>query len=141
MAASTAENGLVRAAGGVVWRTAADGEIEVLVVHRPKYDDWSLPKGKCEVDETDEQCAVREVEEETGLRCVPGHQLASSAYVDRKQRNKLVRYWEMTVAGGEFEANDEVDELRWLRAADARALLSYDRDAVVLDSFLAFAAG
>jgi 8-oxo-dGTP pyrophosphatase MutT (NUDIX family) len=141
MAGRTAENGLVRAAGGVVWRAAADGEVEVLVVHRPKYDDWSLPKGKCETDETDEHCAVREVEEETGLRCVLGHELSSSAYVDRKQRSKVVRYWEMTVAGGEFEANDEVDELRWLPAAEAREVLSYDRDAVVLDSFLAFASG
>ena len=141
MAGSTTENGLVRAAGGVVWRPVEAGEVEVLLVHRPKYDDWSLPKGKCETDESDEQCAVREVEEETGLRCVLGHELASSAYVDRKQRHKVVRYWEMTVAGGEFQANDEVDELRWLGPAEARALLSYERDAVVIDSFLAFASG
>ncbi len=139
-----AENGngqLVRAAGGVVWRGTDGGEVEVLVVHRPKYDDWSLPKGKCEPGETDEQCAMREVEEETGLRCVLGHELSSSAYGDRKGRSKLVRYWEMTVAGGEFTPNDEVDELRWLTMPKARKLLSYDRDAVVLDSFLAFASG
>ena len=130
---------LVRAAGGVVWRVGDDGVVQVLLVHRPKYDDWSFPKGKLDPGETDEQCAVREVEEETGLRCTLGHELAGTSYIDRKGRPKTVRYWEMTVAGGEFVPGDEVDEVRWLPVPKADRLLSYDRDRVLLASFAAFA--
>ena len=130
---------LVRAAGGVVWRLGDDGRVEVLIVHRPKYNDWSFPKGKLDPGETDEQCAVREVEEETGLRCVLGHELTGTSYIDRKGRPKAVRYWEMTVAGGEFVPSDEVDTVRWLSPAEADRLLSYDRDRVLLASFVAFA--
>jgi 8-oxo-dGTP diphosphatase len=129
---------LVRAAGGVVWRLVGE-EVEVLLVHRPKYDDWTFPKGKLDPGETDEQCAVREVEEETGFRCTLGHELAGTSYIDRKGRPKAVRYWEMTVAGGAFTPGDEVDEIRWLRLAEADGLLSYDRDRVLLASFAAFA--
>ena len=130
---------LVRAAGGVVWRLNDDGAVEVLLVHRPKYDDWSFPKGKLDEGETLEQCAIREVEEETGLRCVLGHELVSTSYVDRKGRSKVVRYWEMTVADGDFAPTDEVDEIRWLSMADADALLSYGRDRGLLATFAAFA--
>ena len=128
---------LVRAAGGIVWRTASSGEVEVLVVHRPKYDDWTFPKGKNEPGEDDEACAIREVEEETGFRCTLGPELTSTSYVDRKGRPKEVRYWVMTVENGEFAASDEVDELRWVTENQARWLLSYDRDRDVLDAFLA----
>ena len=129
---------LVRAAGGVVWRL--DGSVlEVLLVHRPKYDDWSFPKGKLDPGETLEQCAVREVEEETGLRCTLGHELVSTTYVDRKGRPKVVHYWEMTVADGAFVPGDEVDEVRWLPIPDAEQLLSYDRDQGILATFVAFA--
>ncbi|HUF34050.1 MAG TPA: NUDIX hydrolase [Acidimicrobiales bacterium] len=125
---------LVFAAGGVVWRPTPDG-VEVLVVHRPKYDDWSMPKGKRDKGESDEDCARREVEEETGLRCRLGDELISSSYVDHRGRAKLVRYWAMEVAGGAFEPNAEVDEVRWLPPGEASALLSYDRDRQVLASF------
>src|SRR5690606_29563419 len=104
--------------------------VEVLVVHRPRYDDWSFPKGKCEIGEGHEACAVREVEEETGLRCSPGRELATVSYVDHRGRPKVVRYWEMAVgvAEGAFVPNDEVDRLEWLDLAAARRRLSYGRD-------------
>ena len=127
---------VVRAAGGVVWRRAGGG-VEVLLVHRPKYDDWTFPKGKLDPGETDEECAVREVDEETGLRCRLGDELPSTAYKDRYGRAKRVRYWAMEVDGGMFVPGDEVDEVRWLTPDLATALLSYDRDIDVLDSFVA----
>jgi 8-oxo-dGTP diphosphatase len=130
---------VVRAAGGVVWQMGASGP-EVLVVHRPKYDDWSLPKGKREHGETDEQCAVREVDEETGIRATLGRELLPTRYQDRKGRPKVVRYWEMTVAAQRpFAPNAEVDELRWLAPDDAMQLLSYPYDADVVASFVRFA--
>ena len=126
----------VRAAGGIVWRTSPSGEAELLVVHRPKYDDWTFPKGKNEPDEDDDVCALREVAEETGYRCTLGPELASTSYVDRKGRPKTVRYWVMTVEDGEFAPTEEVDELRWVTPSQATWLLSYDRDRDVLDAFL-----
>jgi 8-oxo-dGTP diphosphatase len=117
----------VRAAGGVVRRGG-----DVLVVHRPKYDDWTLPKGKLDPGETDEQAAVREVEEETGLRCRLGRELPSIRYHDRRGRAKQVRYWEMEPESGDFVPNDEVDEIRWLPPTEALSLLTYDRDRDVL---------
>lgn len=117
----------VEAAGGVVER---DGLIAV--VHRGRYDDWSLPKGKLDPGESFEQAALREVEEETGLVCELRDELAGVRYRDGRGRPKLVRYWRMAVTGGEFVPNEEVDELRWLAPGDAVALLSYphDRDLV-----------
>jgi 8-oxo-dGTP diphosphatase len=126
----------VLAAGGVVARGVVSGEVEVLVVHRPRYDDWSLPKGKLEPGESLEACALREVEEETGFRCALGGEVAAVSYVDRKGRPKEVRYWAMTVIDGSFTPGDEVDELQWLPIGDARSILSYDRDGEVLDAFL-----
>jgi 8-oxo-dGTP diphosphatase len=119
----------VRAGGGVVWRPAADG-IEVLVVHRPRYDDWSLPKGKCDPGEGFEAAALREVAEETGLACELGPFLAEVRYVDHKGRDKVVRYWSMRVDAVDhrFEPNDEVDEVRWLGPDEAADLLSYAHD-------------
>ena len=94
---------------------------EVLVVHRDRYDDWSFPKGKAEPGETDEDCAVREVEEETGLRCELGDELSSTSYLDARGRPKRVRYWSMRPIGGALAFRHEVDEARWVSLDDARA--------------------
>lgn len=117
----------VEAAGGVVIRDL-EGEREVALVHRPRYDDWSHPKGKLERGESFEKGALREVEEETGLICELGAELASTRYSDRKGRPKIVRYWLMTPRRGEFKPNEEVDELRWVSLAEAVELLDYDHD-------------
>ena len=124
---------LVRAAGGVLWRGRA--AIEVLVVHRPRYDDWSFPKGKCESGELDEDCARREVAEETGLRCELGMELRPVRYRDRLGRPKQVRYWAMQPLGVAPGWDNEVDVSCWLRVPRAARLLSYERDVAVLDSF------
>ena len=117
----------VEAAGGVVVRGG-----EVLLVHRPRYDDWTLPKGKLDDGESFQDAALREVEEETGLRCTLGRELPSSRYTANGEP-KLVRYWLMEpVQDAPFLANDETDELRWLALDDALALLSYDRDRDVI---------
>jgi 8-oxo-dGTP diphosphatase len=114
----------VRAAGGLV---ARDGL--VCVVHRPKYDDWSLPKGKLDPGESFEDAALREVEEETGLRCRLGRELEEVRYIDNKGRPKVVRYWLMSVVSDlGFTPNAEVDELRWVGPAQALELLAYDHD-------------
>jgi 8-oxo-dGTP pyrophosphatase MutT (NUDIX family) len=119
---------MVEAAGGAVVR---DGS--VVLVHRPRYDDWSLPKGKLDPGESAEQAAVREVEEETGLRARLVRELPSIEYHDRKGRAKRVRYWLMDVEHDPgFTPNDEVDELRWVPLDEAAALLTYERDRDVL---------
>ena len=133
--AGAAGDVVVRAAGGIVWRTTPEGELQVLLVHRPKYDDWSIPKGKLDPGEREAEAALREVEEETGLRCALGPEVASTAYVDNKDRAKEVRYWSMSVVGGEFRPNAEVDQARWVTRAEADSLLSYDRDRAVLAEF------
>ena len=117
----------VEAAGGVVVREGGSG-LEVCVVHRPRYDDWTLPKGKLDPGESFEAAALREVEEETGLRCRLVRELASTEYRDSKDRPKLVRYWLMEVEGGEFAPNDEVDEMRWVAVEEAAQMLTYERD-------------
>jgi 8-oxo-dGTP pyrophosphatase MutT (NUDIX family) len=121
----------VKASGGVVWRRAADGSVELVVVHRPRYDDWSLPKGKLDAGESWEDAALREVEEEVGLRCRLGAELPPVAYRDNKGRAKAVRYWLMEPVDGSasFTPNQEVDEMRWLAVADAAQLLTYPHDA------------
>jgi 8-oxo-dGTP diphosphatase len=109
-----------------------EGIVEVLLVHRPKYGDWTFPKGKCEPSETDEACAVREVEEETGLRCALEDELPETGYDDAEGRPKRVRWWRMRAESGELVFLHEVDDARWLPIADAAALLSYERDLALL---------
>jgi 8-oxo-dGTP diphosphatase len=122
---------VIRAAGGIVLR--GDGEArEVAVVHRPRYDDWSFPKGKLMNGEPEEVAAVREVEEETGLRCRLGRVVGAVTYADRHGRPKIVRYWEMTPEAGAFRPNDEVDDLRWVPLAEAEGVLSYRHDRTLL---------
>jgi 8-oxo-dGTP diphosphatase len=124
------EQAEVRAAGGVVLRRDEHGVVQVAVVHRPKYDDWSLPKGKLDRDESFDSAALREVEEEIGIRCRLGPELPPVGYHDSKGRWKVVRYWVMEpVAELGFEPNDEIDAVRWIPAASAGATLSYPRDA------------
>ncbi len=119
----------VEAAGGVV----LDPEGRVVLVHRPRYDDWTLPKGKLDPGESFEEAALREVEEETGLRARLVRELPAIRYTDAKGRPKLVRYWLMEVEHDPgFEPNDEVDELRWLDPREALSLLTYERDGEVL---------
>lgn len=119
----------VRAAGGLVRR---DGT--VLLVHRPSYDDWTFPKGKADDGESDEDCALREVHEETGLRCMLEEELGTTAYVDAKGRPKRVRWWLMRPEADDgFTPDSEVDELRWLLPKEAFELLTYERDLALLE--------
>jgi 8-oxo-dGTP diphosphatase len=118
----------------VVWRRGPGGGLEILLVHRPKYDDWTFAKGKCDGHEVDDTCALREVEEETGLQCRLGVELPSTEYIDPKGRPKKVRYWAMTVESGRFTPNQEIDEVQWAALEDANQRLSYERDRPVLDA-------
>jgi 8-oxo-dGTP diphosphatase len=131
---------VIEAAGALPWRasTTNTGDPEVLLVHRPKYDDWSLPKGKREPGEHVLTNAVRELDEETGIRGVLGRRLPTVRY-KRDGRPKRVDYWAATVLAADAAAvpNSEVDRMAWLPLADARARLSYAHDAAVLDSFAA----
>ena len=128
----------VQAAGGAVLRDRAGGGVELCVVHRPKYDDWSLPKGKLDRGESFEDAAVREVWEETGLRCRLLQELTPTTYTDAKGRPKIVRYWLMEpLADTGFTPNDEVDELRWLEIPAAAALMSYEHDQELVASLVA----
>ena len=122
----------VRAAGGLVCRRREDGTREILLVHRPEYDDWSFPKGKLERGEREEDAAIREVEEETGLRCRLQAEVATTRYRDARGRDKTVRYWLMTPIAGTLEAANEVDDARFVTLAQAPELLSYARDADLL---------
>ena len=124
----------VKAAGGVVWRRAGD-TIAIAIAHRPRYDDWSLPKGKLDAGEGWEEAALREVEEETGMRCRLGDELEPVTYQDRKGRDKVVRYWLMEPEDDtDFVPNDEVDQLRWLAPPEALELLSYTHDRELVQS-------
>lgn len=118
----------VEAAGGLVWREADAGGVELVVVHRPRYDDWSLPKGKLDPGESHEVAALREVQEETGLEVELEEELEPHFYEDHKGRSKRVRWWAMQALEGEFNPDHEVDELRWVAPDAAAELLTYARD-------------
>ena len=124
----------IRAAGGAVLRAASHRRGEVLLVHRPGYRDWTLPKGKIERGESDEECALREVGEETGFECLLGPELGETRYRERRGREKSVRYWIMTVRDGTFQPNSEVDEVRWVPLSTAARELSYPGDRAILDA-------
>ena len=128
---------VIRAGGGVVRRPEPDGP-KVALVHRPRYDDWTLPKGKAVKGEADDASALREVLEETGLRCELGPEVASVHYRDHYDRPKVVRYWLMYPSAGAFIPNDEVDRLRWVRPDEAIGLLTYGHDRDVIRRATAF---
>jgi 8-oxo-dGTP diphosphatase len=131
MERNTSSTELVRAAGGLVVRRAS-GQLQIALVHRPVHQDWSYPKGKLEEGETFEDAAQREVLEETGLICRLLRFIGHTEYLDRKGRPKVVAYWVMAVEAGTFTVNEEVDELRWVEAATAGDMLSYERDRELL---------
>lgn len=130
---------VVRAAGGVLWREA-DGRVEVAIVHRPKYGDWSLPKGKLDPGEVEVVGAVREIAEETGFSAVPGRSLGVSRYRvlnHGRDVEKTVQWWAMRCGAGEFVPSAEVDQLRWVAPASALARVSAGYDCAPLRAFSA----
>ncbi len=124
----------VLAAGAVLWRPGESGEPLIAVIHRPRYDDWSLPKGKIDAGETEPVAAVREIFEETGQRAQLGRHLCRIAY-PIPVGTKIVQYWAARACGGEFEPNKEVDKLLWLPAKEAVKRLSYPYDRKVANRF------
>ena len=126
--------GPVLAAGGVIWRRDADDGLEVVLIHRPRYDDWSLPKGKLDPGETDEEAALREVEEETRVVGRLGVELPTITYLDRSGKQKRVRYWAMTVVSGSPGPANEVDQAEWVPLREATRRLTYSHDRSVLDA-------
>lgn len=126
----------IRAAGCVLWRRSAlSGSLEICVIHRPKYDDWSHPKGKLEPDEAPLAAALREVREETGHTCTPGPSLPTAHY-QTGSRQKQVMYWAAESTGGHFTPNREVDRIRWLPPSEARSRLSHPQDRGLVDALL-----
>jgi 8-oxo-dGTP diphosphatase len=126
---------VVRAAGGLVWRRGERDLLEIVLVHRPAYDDWSFPKGKLHEGETEEVAAVREVEEETGLRCRLTRDLGMISYRDSRGRPKTVRYWEMRPVGEALKPSGEIDDARWASLDSADTMLTYARDRDLLTHF------
>ena len=115
-----------------MWRTSGRHHHEVLVVHRPHRQDWSLPKGRRRRRESALECALREVREETGLRCTAEEELPEVRYTDRQGRARRVRYWMMQAVSGEFRPNDEVDETRWIPIRVAGELLTHDHELLLV---------
>ena len=131
----SAQKRTVFAAGGVLWRPTHGGKgVEIALIHRPRYDDWTLPKGKRESGENLVATAVREIAEETGCSTRLGRRLSTVAY-DVGAGRKVVHYWSARWCAGDFRVNDEVDELRWMSPADAAGGLSYKADRKVLAEF------
>ncbi|MEU6660363.1 NUDIX hydrolase [Streptomyces sp. NPDC046821] len=136
MSNGNGNNDVVRAAGCVLWRRSpCDGTLEICVVHRPKYDDWSHPKGKLKRGEDTLAGALREVEEETGFRCVPGARLPTTNYI-ANGRPKTVDYWAAEATDGGFTPNSEVDRILWLSPAATRRRLTQSRDKALVEALL-----
>ncbi|MEU1597773.1 NUDIX hydrolase [Streptomyces sp. NPDC005708] len=130
------EDDIIRAAGCVLWRRSpVDGELEICLVHRPKYDDWSHPKGKLKRGEVPLTGALREVEEETGYGAVPGAPLPAAHY-EAGGRPKQVDYWAAEATEGFFTPNHEVDRILWLPPITARHRLTQPRDRDLVDALL-----
>lgn len=127
---------VVRAAGGVVIRAGENGADEVLLVHRPDHDDWTLPKGKAKPGETYGACALREVQEETGLVCELGAAVDVVEYVDADGRLKRLHYFLMRPLHGTFVPSTEVDEIQWLPLEEAVEKLSYDHNRGLVERIL-----
>ncbi|WP_338897458.1 NUDIX hydrolase [Streptomyces sp. TG1A-60] len=134
----TTENAAsVRAAGCALWRRAVSGGgVELAVVHRPKWSDWSLPKGKLKRGEEARDAALREVLEETGMECALGPELPGVHYTDAQHRPKQVRYWAAEATGGTFTPNREVSRLLWLPPEAAAQRLTYERDRALVSALL-----
>lgn len=133
----------IRAAGGLLWRRTShssdEDSVEIALIHRPQYDDWSIPKGKLSPGETEIEGAIREVFEETGYRVRLGRPLGEVRYQKKTLtgvKPKVVRYWAMEAAGGGFSATKEVDDLRWVSLADAEKTLTHERDHALLEKFV-----
>lgn len=118
-----------------MWRAGRGPFVEILLIHRPGHDDWSLPKGKLHRGETALKCARREVHEETGLWCNVGAELPDARYHDRKGRLKHVRYWAMQRRSGSFRSNPEVDEVQWVDLDRVADVLTAPYDRVVVAGF------
>jgi 8-oxo-dGTP diphosphatase len=118
----------------VVGRPGPAGLLEIALVHRPRYGDWTLPKGKLDEEETLEQACLREVHEETGFRCKLIRPIGATEYFDSKGRSKVVFYWELRPLDGRFEPTEEVDQLRWVTVEESLGMLTYERDRALLRS-------
>ena len=129
---------LIRAAGGILIRWVAAGRVEVACIYREARGDWTFPKGKLDGGETFEQAALREVHEETGMRCRIVRFIGTTNYTHRKGRPKIVAYYLMEVDNGEFSPTAEVDELVWLALESVRSHLTWDRDQELFDLALGF---
>lgn len=135
-------NTVIYAAGAVLWRRSVKNEIEIAIIHRPRYDDWSLPKGKVDVNESMIGCAYREVMEETGYAPVFGPELGDATYVFEDTK-KIVKYWAAEAIDDPTGMPNplEVDEILWLSTSDARQKLTLDDDRSIVDFFLEFGPG
>jgi 8-oxo-dGTP diphosphatase len=131
---TSAAASVVRAAGGIVIRASASGGWDVAIVHRPLQQDWSLPKGKVDPGESAQECALREVMEETGWKCSLGRFVGEVEYIDRRGRPKIVEYWLMQPIEGGYPLDGEVDDLAWVPLAEAPARLTYEHDATLVAS-------
>jgi 8-oxo-(d)GTP phosphatase len=127
---------VIRAAGALLWRENSELKIEIALIHRPRYGDWSLPKGKIEEGESSLRCAFREVIEETGITPQFGRELGSVEYKEPAGL-KRVKYWAAKALTDEFLPNEEVDEIKWLDPDDALARATHESDRTIINNFLA----